>query len=216
MRKVNYAVERTRVGQVTDYERLVLEVWTDGTITPAEAIRASSDILVKHFFAFSNVGKEREAGPERPTGMVSPEIYQTPIEKLQLSPRTLNCLKRAHITRVGQVLEMTNEELLKIRNFGEKSLGELLSRLKEDGMFLGESAPDGEGTAMGGTLVSEDDSLATDEDEAFWDNMEDEEEHPAAKAPKARRRDYGEGDDPNDEDDDDEDDDLDDDDDEEE
>ena len=206
VRKVNYAVERTRVGQVTDYERLVLEVWTDGTITPSEAIRASSDILVKHFFAFSNVGKEREAGPERPTGMVSPEVYQTPIEKLQLSPRTLNCLKRAHITRVGQVLEMTNEELLKIRNFGEKSLGELLSRLKEDGMLLGESASDdetggSEGSDVAGTFVSEDDSLATDEDEAFWDNMEEEVDQPVARAPRARRRVYSEDDNPDDDDD---------------
>jgi DNA-directed RNA polymerase subunit alpha len=135
VRKVNYAVERTRVGQVTDYERLVLEVWTDGTITPSEAIRASSDILVKHFFAFSNVGKEREAGPERPTGMVSPEVYQTPIEKLQLSPRSLNCLKRAHMGKVGEVLEMSNSELLKIRNFGEKSLKELMTKFRSEGML---------------------------------------------------------------------------------
>jgi DNA-directed RNA polymerase subunit alpha len=206
VRKVNYAVERTRVGQVTDYERLVLEVWTDGTITPAEAIRASSDILVKHFFAFANVGKEREAGPERPAGTVSPEVYQTPIEKLQLSPRTLNCLKRAHITRVGQVLEMTNEELLKIRNFGEKSLGELLGKLQEDGMLLGQSDADDEpggveGLEVSGSLGSEDDSLATDEDEAFWDNMGDEEDQPVVRPARARKRPPSE-DDNNDDDDD--------------
>ena len=135
VRKVNYSVERTRVGQVTDYERLVLEVWTDGTLTPVEALRSSSEVLVNHFFLFSNVGQEGRAGGDRPSIMVSPEVYQTSIEKLELSPRTLNCLKRAHIGKVGQVLEMSNAELLKIRNFGEKSLQELMLKLHDQGLL---------------------------------------------------------------------------------
>ncbi len=135
VRKVSYHVERTRVGHVTDYERLILEVWTDGTVTPVEALRKSSQELVDHFFKFSNLGTEERSGPERPSVTVSPEIYQTPIEKLELSPRTLNCLKRAHITKVGNVLEMTNSELLKIRNFGEKSLRELMDKLKTESML---------------------------------------------------------------------------------
>ncbi len=135
VRKVNYSIERTRVGQVTDYERLVLEVWTDGTLTPVEALRGSSEVLVNHFFLFSNVGHEGRGGPDRPSIMVSPEVYQTSIEKLELSPRTLNCLKRAHIGKVGQVLEMSNSELLKIRNFGEKSLQELMSKLRDQGLL---------------------------------------------------------------------------------
>ena len=134
VRKVNYSVERTRVGQVTDYERLVLEVWTDGTIKPVEAVREAADNLVNHFFLFANLDRATEAGVERPSLIVSPEIYQTPIERLELSPRTLNCLKRGHITRVGEILEMCDEELLKIRNFGEKSLSELRDKLIERGI----------------------------------------------------------------------------------
>ena len=134
VRKVNYSVERTRVGQVTDYERLVLEVWTDGTIKPVEAVREAADNLVNHFFLFSNLDRGAEVGVERLSLVVSPEIYQTPIEKLDLSPRTLNCLKRAHITKVGEVLEMADDELLKIRNFGEKSLVELRDKLVERGI----------------------------------------------------------------------------------
>ena len=134
VRKVNYGVERTRVGQVTDYERLVLEVWTDGTITPVEAVREAADSLVNHFFLFANLDRVSEASTERPSLAVSPEIYQTPIERLDLSPRTLNCLKRAHITKVGEVLEMPDDELLKIRNFGEKSLVELRDKLLERGI----------------------------------------------------------------------------------
>lgn len=134
VRKVNYSVERTRVGQVTDYERLVLEVWTDGTITPLEAVREAAEALLNHFFLLSNLNRGVEPGIEHPTIMVSPEIYQTPIEKLELTPRTLNCLKRAHISKVGEILEMSDNELLKIRNFGEKSLEELQQKLAERGI----------------------------------------------------------------------------------
>ena len=134
VRKVNYNIERTRVGQVTDYERLVLEIWTDGTITPVDAVREAADGLVNHFFLFSNLNRTVEPGEPRATLTVSPEIYQTPIERLDLSPRTLNCLKRAHITKVGDVLEMSDDDLLKIRNFGVKSLEELRETLTERGM----------------------------------------------------------------------------------
>ena len=141
VRKVNYNVERTRVGQVTDYERLIMEVWTDGTIRAVEAIQQAAENLVNHFFLFSNLNRVAEEGSERVPLVVSPEIYQTPIEKLELSPRTLNCLKRSHISKVGEVLEMSDDELLKIRNFGEKSLVELKEKLAEHGVTdLGESA----------------------------------------------------------------------------
>ena len=147
VRKVNYNVERTRVGQVTDYERLIMEVWTDGTIRAVEAIQQAAENLVDHFFLFSNLNKVAEEGTERLPLVVSPEIYQTPIEKLELSPRTLNCLKRSHISKVGEVLEMSDDELLKIRNFGEKSLDELKEKLAEHGVTdmiggAGGSVPD--------------------------------------------------------------------------
>ena len=138
VRKVNYTIERTRVGQVTDYERLVLEMWTDGTITPVEALRKSSQVLVDHLFHFSSLGHEIRSGADRPSIKISPEVYQSLVEKLGLSPRTLNCMKRAHISKVGQVLEMTNTELLKIKNFGERSLEELMTKLRDEDMLSDE------------------------------------------------------------------------------
>jgi len=158
VRKVNYNVERTRVGQVTDYERLIMEVWTDGTIRAVEAIQQAADNLVNHFFLFSNLNKVAEEGFDRTPLVVSPEIYQTPIEKLELSPRTLNCLKRSHISKVGEVLQMSDDELLKIRNFGEKSLVELKEKLAEHGVtdlsdgaggVMGEISPEDLGELMG-------------------------------------------------------------------
>ena len=143
VRKVNYNVERTRVGQVTDYERLVMEVWTDGTINAVQAIQQAAENLVNHFFLFSNLNRVAEEGSERVPLVVSPEIYQTPIEKLELSPRTLNCLKRSHISKVGEVLEMSDDELLKIRNFGEKSLTELKEKLAEHGVADPSESPVG-------------------------------------------------------------------------
>jgi DNA-directed RNA polymerase subunit alpha len=141
VRKVNYNVKRTRVGQVTDYERLELEVWTDGTIKAVEAVREAADHLVNHFFLFTNLGRTSQVWTERPPLSVSPEIYQTPIERLELSPRTLNCLRRAHITKVGEVLEMSDEELTKIRNFGEKSLVELKEKLAARGVASQQDGP---------------------------------------------------------------------------
>jgi len=146
VRKVNYAVEKTRVGQITDYERLSLEVWTDGTITPSEALKAASEILVNHFFLFNGLDKDGEVASEgtRPSRLIPPDVYQTPIEKLDLSPRTLNSLKRAQLRKVGEILEMTNEELFKIRNFGVKSLSELYEKLDSLGFSRDEPMPNGD------------------------------------------------------------------------
>ena len=141
VRKVNYTREPTRVGQRTDYERLVLELWTDGTISPLDALSEAADSLVEDFFLFKNLAGGGATLTSRPSLNLSPELYQTPIERLELSHRTLNCLKRAHITRVGEVLEMSDDELLKIRNFGEKSLGELRVRLAEHGVGAGSADP---------------------------------------------------------------------------
>jgi len=131
VRKVDYTIERTRVGQVTDFERLVLEVWTDGTISPLDAVQKAAEALVHHFFIFSNFRPDSGDVLPAPTLNISPEIFQMPLEKLQLSPRTANCLKRAHINKVGEVVDMSDEDLLKIRNFGERSLQELKEKLAE-------------------------------------------------------------------------------------
>ena len=131
VQKVNYTVEHTRVGQMTNYDKIVLDIWTDGTIPPDEALRQSSDILVRHFTQLANY-RATLAEPEKPplSSMPIPQkIYDTPIEELDLSVRAYNCLKRSNITKVGQVLSMNEEDLLGVRNFGEKSLQELRERL---------------------------------------------------------------------------------------
>ncbi len=205
VRKVNYFTEKTRAGNTTNtnYERLLLEVWTDGTVTPAEVVRRSSEILVTHFFLFSGLGRGTAMQEERSLS-VPPEIYQMPVERLQLSPRTLNCLKRAHMSKVGQVLETPDEELLKIRNFGEKSLEELKSKMQELGLDgsgpirtealvgIGEKEPEwhsayddlGEDLPVGftgertGAVEEMDDE---DDEDDFFDD-EDEDEQPAVRA----------------------------------
>jgi DNA-directed RNA polymerase subunit alpha len=137
VRKVNYSVEMTRVGQTTDYERLILEIWTDGSITPVKSLKKASELLIDHFFLCSNADNdpERDENAVTLSGGVSIEIRQTPIEKLDLSPRTYNCLKRAHIDKVGEVLEKSKSDLLEIRNFGTKSMSELQDKLQEIGIL---------------------------------------------------------------------------------
>jgi len=127
--RVNYNVEQTRVGQQTNYERLVLEIWTDGTIDPVAAAKEAAEVLVENFFLVARADEPDKPGPV-PIKPIPPDIYQISIDRLELSPRTLNCLKRAHITKVGEVLEKDEEELMKIRNFGDKSLRELRAALK--------------------------------------------------------------------------------------
>jgi len=134
VRRVNYKVERTRVGQVSNYDRLVLEVWTDGTITGVEAISQSADILLEQLALFSQVGKPPAPVVERGLGagtVLTPERYNTAIEDLSLSVRAYNCLKRSGLMTVGEVLEKSEDELLALRNFGRKSYEELKSRLRE-------------------------------------------------------------------------------------
>lgn len=131
IRKVNYRVEPTRVGQRTDYERLVIEVWTDGTVEPIDALRQSGEVLMNKFFLFAKVQMDSsEAGSPVLIPSISPEKYNVTVETLQLSSRTLNCLKRAGIDKVGEVLEKSKEELIAIRNFGEKSYAELFDQLR--------------------------------------------------------------------------------------
>lgn len=136
--KVSYNVESSRVGQYTNYERLILEVWTDGSIDGVEAISQSADILVNQFSLFRHVGRPQGAMAERGLGsgiVLSPERYNTPIEDLNLSVRAYNCLKRSGLTTVGQVLELTEEDLMALRNFGRKSFEELKDRLIELGFL---------------------------------------------------------------------------------
>tara|TARA_B100000427_G_C15510806_1_gene596102 strand:+ start:257 stop:1255 length:999 start_codon:yes stop_codon:yes gene_type:complete len=131
VRKVNFAVEPTRVGQNSDLEKLVIEVWTDKTISPLEALQAASNQLMDKFYLFTQFDKKLEESDTPTLPGVSPEIFNTLVETLDLSARTLNCLKRANINRVGEVLMMPKGDVLKIRNFGQKSLDELYDKLAE-------------------------------------------------------------------------------------
>jgi len=133
VRKVNYTISQTRVGQRTDYEELNLEVWTDGSTFPVEAVERAANVLVNQFFLFANVQKAADEGAGGPgiSLIIPAEYYNMTVEQLDLSSRTLNCLKRAGLDNVGQVLERDREELFAIRNFGEKSYTELYSKLRE-------------------------------------------------------------------------------------
>ena len=171
VRKVNYAVEHTRVGQVTDYERLVLEVWTDRSITPLEAVHTAAKVLMDHSALL--IGASRDGG-DADSGAgsgIAPEVYNITVEKLELSSRTLNCLKRAGVNKVGEVLEHTAEELLKIRNFGEKSLEELRARLEDNGLPVPDSfSGKNEESAIAPAVAVVEDGTPEDEDAAAVDS----------------------------------------------
>lgn len=141
IRKVNYTVEHTRVGQVTSFERLILEVWTDGTIPPIDAVSQAAQILVEKAHLFYDLAYREEWAAEKPGLPLQPEQYNIPIEQLSLSVRTFNCLKRAGITKVGELLERSDDDLLKIKNLGQKALEEVRTQLREHG-FASEEAED--------------------------------------------------------------------------
>ncbi len=139
VRKVSYKIERARIGQVSNFDRLVMEVWTDGTISPAEALSTAAQLVVRHMAAIADVGDVMlEVEPEVVESRIPERIAETNIEDLDLSVRAFNCLKRAGITKVGEILERLErdeEELLAIRNFGQKSLDELKLNLEAKGYW---------------------------------------------------------------------------------
>jgi len=139
IRKANFVVERARVGQMTNFDRLIMEIWTDGVIEPEEALSSAAEILVEHLSLLVGVGEMApEEEEEAEEGGIPSRIYETPIEELELSVRAYNCLKRAGITKVGEILEkmaMGQDEILSIRNFGKKSLAELKERMRAKGFW---------------------------------------------------------------------------------
>ncbi len=145
IRRVAYDVERARVGQKTNYDRLILEIWTDGTIQPEIAMSEAATVLMQHLGIIANVDPStfaQGAEPEEPEEPKRPDYYDLPIETLDLSVRVFNSLKRTGITTIGEVLNILDkgeDAMLAIRNFGDKSLDELLARLQEKG-YLAEHA----------------------------------------------------------------------------
>ena len=138
VRKVNYIVDNTRVGSVTDYDRLTLDVWTDGTLTPDDAVSFGAKILTEHlnlFVNLSEVTKNAEVMTEKEEGKKE-KVLEMSIEELDLSVRSYNCLKRAGINSVEDLANKTEEDMMKVRNLGRKSLEEVLNKMADLGLAL--------------------------------------------------------------------------------
>jgi DNA-directed RNA polymerase subunit alpha len=147
IRRVNFDVERARVGQRTNYDKLIVEIWTDGTIRPEDALSQAAQTLQRHLQVISGVQPldPFDSGKDEPAEELhgrKPELYDKPIEELDLSVRVFNSLKRTGITTIGDVLDMLQrgpDAMLAIRNFGEKSLDELVEKLRDKG-YLSDGA----------------------------------------------------------------------------
>lgn len=137
LRKVNYKVEDTRVGQAMDYDKLLLEVWTNGSLTPEEAVGIAAKVLVDQLSIFVEL-KDRPLimQDEEPEVEDDARYDDMTIEELDLSVRAFNCLKRAEINTVGELINKTPEEMMKVRNLGKKSLEEVDNKLSELGLAL--------------------------------------------------------------------------------
>ncbi|MCK9378092.1 MAG: DNA-directed RNA polymerase subunit alpha, partial [Syntrophobacterales bacterium] len=139
IRKVNYVVTQARVGQRTDYDKLTMEVWTDGSLTPENAIAYAAKILKEHLSMFINFeeepsGLEEKTSEEPPT--FNENLYRS-VNELELSVRAANCLRNANIRYIGELVQKTEQEMLKTKNFGRKSLNEIKEILMEMGLHLG-------------------------------------------------------------------------------
>src|SRR3954465_1319096 len=145
VRKVNYWVESMRVGQMTNYEKLTIETETDGTITPEESLSRSAEILVNQFRPFVTIGMAAAVGTEAvpAAAQLPPNMLGMPIEELYLPMRAYNSLKRNNIVKVGQLLQLKDDDLLRMRNFGKKSLDEMKERLPMPAFILPQTESDG-------------------------------------------------------------------------
>src|SRR5919107_3381383 len=161
VRKINYWVDPMRVGQMTNYDKLTLEIETDGTVGPEEALSRAAEILVNQFRPFVTIGVAA-AQPAQAAGVAAlpPNMLDMPIEELDLPMRAYNSLKRNNIVKVGQLLQLKDDDLLRMRNFGKKSLDEMKERLRMRGFIVPETESDG---------------LDLDGDEPFDDEDESEE-----------------------------------------
>ncbi len=142
VKKVNYTIERTRVGQITDYDRLILEIWTDGSIRPDEGVAIGAKIMQEHLGLFIGLSSQATEGTDV---FIDPPVDNTvgildmTIEELELSVRSFNCLKRAGINTVAELTQKSEDDMMKVRNLGKKSLDEVKNKLEELGLSLRES-----------------------------------------------------------------------------
>lgn len=182
IRKVNFTVEPTHIGRETSYERLYLEVWTDGTTSPVDAVSRAAGIIIEQltpFFQYVKIS-QMEAEERLIRLSIPDEKYNMPVEQLDLSVRTMNCLRRSSITTVGELIGKGSKELLKLRNFGQKSFLEIEERLESIGLSLNpkveqdteetEDAEDAEAVATSVAAEEEpgesDETNVSDEDES--------------------------------------------------
>jgi DNA-directed RNA polymerase subunit alpha len=138
VRKVNYTVEAARLGQITDYDKLDIEIWTNGSIAPADALGLAAKLLKDHMTIFINFEEELETearGEEKP--QIKNENLNRSVEELELSVRSYNCLKNANIQTIGELVQKTEAEMLRTKNFGRKSLNEIKEILANMGLSLG-------------------------------------------------------------------------------
>lgn len=139
IKRVKYIVGNARVGQVTDYDKLTLEIWTDGSVLPEDATAYGAKILKEQMTVFINFDEEPEPEPEKPEETEEPlneNVFRS-VEELELSVRSANCLKNANIRYIGELVQRTEQEMLKTKNFGRKSLNEIKDVLTEMGLTLG-------------------------------------------------------------------------------
>jgi len=139
VKKIIFNTENARIGQITDYDKLILEVWTNGSISPKEALLYASHILQRHLDIFVNFGKLPEEEEEESQTEEERELYEklrTPVSELELSVRSANCLKEARIKTIGELVKKSEMEMLRYRNFGRKSLSEIGKVLVDMGLTL--------------------------------------------------------------------------------
>ena len=172
VRRVNYLVEAARLGQITDYDKLTLEIWTNGTVLPADALGLSAKLLKDHMNIFINFEEEMEAGAEAIDGpAMRNENLNRSVEELELSVRSYNCLKNANIATIGELIQKTEAEMLKTKNFGRKSLNEIKEILAQMGLSLGMKIDENGNPVPGPTSVLPAATLA-----ASFGNFDDEDD----------------------------------------
>jgi DNA-directed RNA polymerase subunit alpha len=162
VRKCNYSVEAARLGQITDYDKLAIEIWTNGSVTPADALGLAAKLLKDHMNIFINFEEELEA--QKDALGDKPEIrnenLNRSVEELELSVRSYNCLKNANIQTIGELVQKSEAEMLKTKNFGRKSLNEIKEILSTMGLGLGMKI-DEHGNAVPGSASSMSQGLAS-------------------------------------------------------
>jgi DNA-directed RNA polymerase subunit alpha len=175
VRKVNYTVDAARLGQITDYDKLTLEVWTNGSVLPADAIGLAAKLIKDHMTIFINFEEEIEAEHQSEEGRMQlrNENLNRSVEELELSVRSYNCLKNANIQTIGELVQKTEPEMLKTKNFGRKSLNEIKEILAQMGLSLGMKIDENGNAVPGPTSILPSQALAQSYNSRFDDEEDD-------------------------------------------